>query len=84
MVKYCQIKVSDIETTVRRFLKIDVLSNIHRKTPVLESLFNKVAGLKMRLQHKHFSVNIAKFFRTAFFYKTALVVASADKSCNCC
>ena len=37
------------------------------KTPVLESLFNKVAGLKFcnfikkRLQHRYFTVNIAKF-----------------------
>ena len=37
----------------------------HRKTPVLESLFNKVAGLqtcnfvKTRAQHKYFPVNIA-------------------------
>ena len=41
---------------------------------MLESLFNKVAGLKAtlplqkkRLQHRPFSVNIAKYFRTAFF-----------------
>ena len=45
--------------------------NIHKKTLVLESLFNEVAGLnacnfiKKRLQHKFFPVNIAKFFRTA-------------------
>ena len=40
------------------------------KTPVSESLFNKVAGLKIcnffkkRLQDRCFPVNIAKFFRT--------------------
>ena len=40
--------------------------NIHRKAPVLESLFNKVAGLhvcnfiKKRLQYRSFSVKIAK------------------------
>ena len=35
------------------------------KTPVLESLFNKVAGLiKKRLQHRCFPVNILKLFRT--------------------
>ena len=45
-------------------------SNIHRKTPVLESLFNKVAGLKVcnfiktRLQRRYFPVNVEKFFRT--------------------
>ena len=43
------------------------------ETPVLESLFNKFEGLmpatfiKNRLQHRWFSVSIAKFFRTAFF-----------------
>ena len=41
------------------------------KTPALESLFNKVAGIKAysfikkRLQHRYFPVNIAKFLRTA-------------------
>ena len=44
--------------------------NIHRKTPTLESLFNKVAALqacnfiKKRLQHMCFPVNITKFLRT--------------------
>ena len=47
--------------------------NIHRKTPVLESLYNKVAGLqackftKKRLQQNYFAINIAKFLITAFF-----------------
>ena len=47
--------------------------NIHRKTPVLESLFNNVPGLKVcnfirkRLHHRCFLVvNIAKFLGTAF------------------
>ena len=41
--------------------------------PVLESLFNKSAGLqvcnfmKKRLQHRCFPVNIAKYLRTAFY-----------------
>ena len=41
--------------------------NIHRKTPVLESLFIKVASLqpcdfiKKRLQHRCFPVKFAKF-----------------------
>ena len=44
--------------------------NIQRKTPELESLFNKVAGLevwdfiKKRLQLSCFPLNIAKFLRT--------------------
>ena len=46
------------------FLKF---SNIHRKAPLSEPLFNKVAGLKAynvikkRLQYRCFPVNIAKF-----------------------
>ena len=46
------------------------LRNIHRKIPVLESLFNNVASLKAcnfikkRLQHRCCPVNIAKFLRT--------------------
>ena len=47
----------------------DVYENIHMETPVLESLFNKAAGLqvckliKKRLQHKYFPAIIAKFLR---------------------
>ena len=58
----------------------DLLQNMYssefrnnlRKTE-LESLFSKVEGLKdcnflkKRLQHRFFPLNIAKFFRTAFF-----------------
>ena len=46
-----------------------------RKTPVLESLFDKVAALlacnfiKKRLQHRCFAVNIAKFLRTLILKK---------------
>ena len=59
-----------------KFLKTAVLKklrNINRKTTVLKSLFNKAAGLqvfnciKKRLQHNCFPMNIAKFFRAAFF-----------------
>ena len=41
------------------------------KTPVLESLFNKVPDLqacsfiKKRLEHRYFPVNLAKLLRTA-------------------
>ena len=53
------------------FYKKAALKNFvisHRKTPVLESLFNKVADLqpvKKRLQYRCFPVNIAKSFRAA-------------------
>ena len=53
---------------IKMFLKF---RNIHRKTPVLESLFNKVAGLKaynfIKKNFYHsccFPVNTAKFLRT--------------------
>ena len=60
---------------------VDILQNIrsliflNRKTPVLESLFNRVAGLqacnfmKKRLQHSCFPMNIVKFLRT-FIWRT--------------
>ena len=47
--------------------------NIHWKTPVLESLFNKAAGLqscnfiKKRLQQMCFPKNICKIFKNVFF-----------------
>ena len=50
---------------------------------MLESLFNKIAGLKdcnfikKRIQHRCFPVNIAKFLRTVFF-RIPLVAASAN------
>ena len=42
--------------------------------PVLESLF-----IKKKLKLRCFSVNIAKFLKTAFFYKTPLMAASELK-----
>ena len=50
---------------------------------MVEFLFNKVAALKARnfikkrLQHRCFPVNIAKFLRTPFFYRTPFVSVSA-------
>ena len=67
------------------FLKVGALKNfrkIHRETPLLESLFNKVVSLqacnfiKKRLQHRRFALNIAKFLRKTF-YRTSLVAAFA-------
>ena len=58
------------------FFKIKCSSKFHkfhRKTPVLESHFKKVAGLKAcnfikkRLQHRCFPVRFEKFLRTPFF-----------------
>ena len=50
---------------------------IHTKTPVPESLFNKVVGLrpaivlKNRLLHWCFPINFAKIFRTPFLQNTS-------------
>ena len=49
----------DRSSRSQMFFKIGALfRNIHRKTLVLESLFNKVAGMK---------TEVAKFLRAAFF-----------------
>ena len=48
------------------------IHNIERKTPVLESVFNKVAGV-LSLQ---LSCEYCKIFRKSFFYKTPPVAAS--------
>ena len=62
-----------LEAVTRNVLQKKLLlkyRNIHRKTPVLESLFNEVAVLKAcnfimkRLQYRCFSVKNAKFLRT--------------------
>ena len=58
--------------------------NIHRKTSVLESLFNKFIGLqvcnftKKRLQHKLFPVNIVNFKNT--YFEKHLRTADSDSS----
>ena len=61
----------------------------YRKTPVLESLFDKVAALKTRnvikkrLQHRCFPVKFAKFFRKSILKKICeqdLAVASFSKT----
>ena len=68
------------QVIVPRFSSIYVfwnICNIHRKTPVLESLFNKAAGLNAwnRLQPRCFPVNIAKFLKQPF-YRTSPVLAA--------
>ena len=68
-----QVKEQVLEAIARR-LKLSVLkkfSKFHRKTSVSESLFNKVANLKIcncikkRLQLKHFE--ICKYSKNSFF-----------------
>ena len=56
--------------------------NIHRKTPMLESLFNKVAGLqgcsfiKKRLQHRCFFCEYYKLFKNSYFEEHLKTAAS--------
>ena len=77
--------VESKSTNRRCSLKKGVLkyfAKFPRKTPVLESLFNKIAGLeacnfiKKTLQHRCFPVKLAKFLRTPFFYRTPQVATS--------
>ena len=67
------------------FFKIGVLknfANIHRKTTVLESLFNKVAGrkacnfIKKETPTQAFSVEYCQIFKKSYFYRAPLVAAS--------
>ena len=54
------------------FFETDVLKkfrNIQRKTPVLESVFNKVAGLQLSCEY-------CEIFKNSFFHKTPPVAAS--------
>ena len=60
--------------------------NIHRKTPVLESLFNKVVCLnacnliKKETPTQMFSCENCETFKNTFFYRTPLVVASEEET----
>ena len=64
------------------FSKKGVLKKFHKthlKTPMLESYFNRVSGLrvvtllKKRFQHRCFQVNFMKFLRTAFLQNTTVI-----------
>ena len=66
---YFRIEVTSDKSNVLQNRWSQKFCNIQKKTPVLESLFNKVAlklFIKKRVQHSYFPVNIAKFLRTAF------------------
>ena len=45
----------------------------------MESLFNKVAGLKPKTPTQVFSCEIRKIFKNNFFYRTVLVAAPANR-----
>ena len=56
--------------------------NVHRRTQVLESLFNTIAVqkvcnfIKKRLQLRCFPVNIEEIFKNSYFYGKPRVVVS--------
>ena len=58
------------------YFKIGILKfhKFHRKTPVLELLFDKVAGPKACI----FSCDICKLFKEYIFYRTHPVAASEN------
>ena len=70
------------------FYKMGVfkIHKIQRKTPLLELLFNKVAGLKARnfikkrLQYRYFHVNFCAFFQNTLFIEHLRMTAPADSS----
>ena len=55
------------------FLKFLQYSQENTRVAKLESL---LISIKKRLQHSCFPVNIDKFFKNSFFYRTPLVAAS--------
>ena len=74
-------KVKNKEAVAQRCYVQNLLlkiSQIHRKIPVPESLFNKVAGmrpttlLKKRFWHRYFPVNFAEFLRKPLLTKPLL------------
>ena len=61
------------------FFEMGVLKkfrNTQRKTPVLDSAFNKISGLQLSREY-------CEIFKNTFFHKTPLVAAS-EKSINFC
>ena len=67
-----------------RWCSLNKVCNIHRKTSVLESLFNKFISLhdcnftKKRLQHGRFPINIANFKNN--YFEKHLRTAGSDSS----
>ena len=64
-----------------KHITLFVNMNIHRKSPVLESLFNKAAGLHRRtLLKRDSSIGVFQLilqnFKYSFFYRTLTVAAS--------
>ena len=55
------------EVLLRKTRCSKIFSKLHRRAPMFESVFNKIAGLKVcnfikkRLQHRYFPEKFAKF-----------------------
>ena len=73
------------------FFKISALKKFrkfHSKTPVLESVFDEIAGLKAcnfakkKLQHRRYLVKFAKFLKTLFFTEHLFTVTACVCSEN--
>ena len=69
--------VKRLNSRSEMFFKTGVLiRNIHRKTPVLKSLFDKLQdwrfafSFQTTLQHRWFPMNMARFLKTAFLWNT--------------
>ena len=56
---------TEISTNLQTTFQNKKFCKIHRKIPILESVFNKVARLK-RLHNKRFPRNFVKFSRTPY------------------
>ena len=67
-----KITCEDTEVEAHKYFSRKSFENFTGKTPVLESLFKKVAGpqacdfIKKRLQHRCFPVNVREFFKAPF------------------
>ena len=59
---------------------VKISCNIHRKTPVLESLFNKV--YRKETLKQVFPVNIVKFLRTSIRKKTCKRILLHESDCS--
>ena len=85
-IKSCKLQKQPPEVFYKKFLKV-VLKNFATFTPMLESLFNKVADLnasnfiKKRLRHRYFPVNIAEFFKNIYFEEHLRTAASEIEHC---
>ena len=88
---YAMFHIREAVSCLQMFFKIGALKifcKYHRKTPVLEPFFNKVAGLKRsanllkRDSTQVFLCEICKIFKNTFVYRTPLVAASEIKAFN--